>query len=116
MLLLVVAACGDDDEPPLERARSLVEADGGFGTAIESGDTFAHVAELLLEYAETCDDAAPCPAVLQASAYVQLVAVDVLECTEPGIHDARRAVLDHLDEVVSSPGSTELEPPALPRC
>jgi len=108
-------ACGrDGGTPPLERARSLVEADSGFGTAIESGDTFAHVAELLLEFGDTCTT--PCPAVHQASAYVQLVAVEVLDCTEPGVHDARRLVLDHLDEVIASPSSADLQPPSLPAC
>ena len=112
--LTLVVGCGGEERTRLERARDLVEDNGGFGTALESGETFAHVGELLLETGRECTS--PCPAVLQASAYVQLVAVGVLECTQPGIHDARRAVLDHLDDVIASPSSTELEPPALPAC
>lgn len=114
MLSIGTAACGGDDTPPLVRARSLVERDGGFGTAIESGDTFAHIGELLLDAAEEC--ATPCPALRQASAYVQVVAVRVLGCTQPAIHDARAAVLAHLEAVTAAPSDTEIEPPALPVC
>ena len=112
--LLLLASCGGDDEPPLERALELVEDDGGFGTALESGDTFAHVAELLIEGGEACSS--PCPAVMQAAAYVQVVAAQVLECSLPEIHDARRLVRDHVAEVTSSPSTSEAELPPLPSC
>lgn len=111
--LTLPLACSADDRPPLERARDLVDDDGAFGTAIESGDSFAHIGELLLDAADACED--PCPALRQASAYTQLLAVEVLGCTQPGIHDARVAVRDHLDAVISVPsGSAPL--PALPTC
>jgi hypothetical protein len=90
-----------------------VQDNGSFSTAIESGDTFAHVGELLLQAADDCD--AACPGVLQASAYAQLVAVEVLDCTQPGIHDARAAVLAYLAAVIASPAVAGT-PPALPTC
>ena len=103
-IALVLASCGGDDGPPLERALGLVEDDGAFSTALESGDTFAHVAELLLDADE--------PA---ASAWVQVVAVEVLECSLPGIHDARSAVRDYVAAVMAPSGSTPEVPP-LPSC
>ena len=114
LVLALVAGCGSDEPTLMERAQSLVEGDGGFGTAIESGDTFAHVGELLLEAAEACS--VPCPGLRQASAYVQVIAVEVLECTQPGVHDARAAVLAYLSAVAAAPASTDVQPPALPDC
>ena len=113
-LALLVSSCGGDDRPPLERALALVEDDGEFDTALESGDAFAHVAELLIEAGEACSS--PCPAVLQAAGYVQVVAAAVLECSLPEIHDARRAVRDHVDEVSSSPSTSTASLPPLPSC
>jgi len=100
---LALACCGEQ-RPPLERARAIIDDDDGFGTAIESGDSFAHVAELLLDADERA-----------ASAWVQVVAVEALECSLPEIHDLRRAVRDHVEAVISSPGE-ELELPPLPAC
>jgi len=114
LLVAVLAACGGgDDRPPLERALAIVEDDGEFGTALEAGDSFAHVAELLLEAGDACEGS--CPSVMQAAAYVQVVAAEVLECSLPEIHDARLAVRDHVAEVTSSPSST-IEVPPLPSC
>ena len=112
-LVLVLASCAGDDELPLQRALGLIDDDGGFSTALESGDSFAHVTELLIEAADACTS--PCPAVLQAAAFVQVVAAEVLECSLPQIHDARRTVRDHIAELTASPGS-ELELPPLPEC
>ena len=113
-LVLVLASCAGEEEPPLQRALELIDDDGGFSTALESGDTFAHVTELLLEADDACTS--PCPAVRQAAAYVQVVAAQVLECSLPQIHDARRAVRDHVDEVSSSPSTSTAELPPLPEC
>ena len=103
LVVLALAACGGDDDPPLERALALVEDEGGFGTALESGDTFAHVAELLGD--------ADQPA---ASAWAQVVAVEVLDCSLPEVHDARRVVRDYVLDVIESGSSAELPP--LPSC
>jgi hypothetical protein len=96
-IALVLASCGGDDEPPLDRALALVEDEGEFSTALESGDTLAHVAELLMDAGE--------PA---ASAWVQVVAVETLDCSLPEIHDVRQAVRELL--------STPTELPVLPSC
>jgi hypothetical protein len=105
-MTLLVSACGDP-APPVERARSLLEHDGEFGTALESGDSFAHVAELLLDAGD---------AYRPAAAWAQVVAVEVLHCTQPGVHDARAALADHLDAVAASPSGPAVELPSLPSC
>ena len=102
-MALALAACGDD-ATSLERARSLLERDGAFGTALESGDSFAHVGELLL------DAGAP---YRPAAAWAQVAAVEVLDCRQPDVHDARAALLDHLDAVTAGDAA---QPPALPDC
>ena len=114
LVVPLLASCGGDDGSPLERALAIVEDEGGFGTALESGDSFAHVAELLIEAGEACTS--PCPAVLQGAAYVQVVAAEVLECSLPEIHDAREVVRDHVEEVTSSPSAPAVEIPPLPSC
>ena len=108
----LLGSCGND-RPPLDRARALVEDNGTFSTAVESGDTFAHVGELLRDAADECETR--CAGVREASAYAQVLAADVLRCTQPGIHDARAAVLALLAAVKAAPtivGNT----PALPDC
>ena len=95
-----LAGCGED-APPLERARGVVEDDGRFDTAAEAGGSFARVAELLLgEHNET-------------SAWMQIVAVDVLRCRQHQIHDTRRTVLEHLEKL--DRGEATRLPP-LPAC
>ena len=113
VVLLGATSCAGDDRPPLERALALIDDDGEFGTALESGDTFAHVAELLIDGDEAC--AAPCPTLRQAAAWMQVVAVEVLECSLPEIHDARRTARDHVAELIASPGSA-LDLPPVPEC
>jgi hypothetical protein len=113
VVLLGVASCAADDRPPLERALALIDDDGEFGTALESGETFAHVAELLIDAGDEC--ASPCPSVRRAAAWMQVVAVEVLECSLPEIHDARRTARDHIAELTASPGS-ELDLPPVPEC
>lgn len=113
LVLVALAACGAGGGDPVDRAVRLLDDDGGFSTPLEAGESFAHAAELLLDAGRACRDT--CPAVLQAAAYVQLVAVEVLDCRLPDVHDARLAVLGHVEAVRADPASDRALPP-LPSC
>lgn len=116
-LIGVLASCGGSASP-VERARRIVDDDDRFATSIEAGDALARVGSILLRAGKECDDEG-CDALLSASAYAQVLAVRVLDCTAPGRFQMRRAMRQYLDAVAearkySSTAVPEL--PDAPRC
>ena len=112
----LLAGCGGDSSSGIERAQDLIADDDRFGTPNEAAESFARVAELLLEEGRRCTNA--CDGILAAAAWVQFVAIDVLPCRQPDVHDARVAVLDHLAAVQHAIDAGTRAPavPRLPAC
>lgn len=115
-LSIGLAACSDGDSP-ITASRKIVDDDGRFDTSIEAGDALARVGSILLRGGKDCAEG--CDALLSASAYAQVLAVRVLDCTAPGRFEVRRAMRRYLDAVETSRNHSSTAvptPPAPPRC
>ena len=113
---VVAPACGGDGGGPIADARHVLEDDGRFETSYDAGDALAKIASTLLRAGKRCDGGG-CPALLSASAYAQILAVRVLDCTAPGrfrIRAAMRAELEAIDGL--EPHASAPDPPDPPRC
>ena len=108
--LLVLGGCGDDDSiEDLDDARSVLEDDDAFETGKEAGVTFARIADGLLSHGRRCverrdRDDERCQRGLTAAAFAQVFAVEALDCTQPGIDEARAALRRYLRDGGSAPG------------
>jgi hypothetical protein len=117
VLVGALASCGGSTSP-VERARRIVDDDDRFATSIEAGDALANVGSILLRAGKDCDDDR-CGALLSASAFAQVLAVRVLDCTAPGRFQMRRAMRSYLDAVAAArrhSGVAVPQPPEAPRC
>jgi hypothetical protein len=116
VLSMASSACSEGASP-IGRARAIVDDDERFATAIESGDALARVGSILLRAGKDCAEG--CDALLSASAYAQVLAVRVLDCTAPGRFEVRRAMrreLDAVDAARRRSATAVPTPPAPPRC
>ncbi|MEN3271771.1 MAG: hypothetical protein V7636_532 [Actinomycetota bacterium] len=116
VLASVVSACSEGDSP-IGAARKIVDDDDRFATSIEAGDALAHIGSILLRAGKDCADG--CDALLSASAYAQVLAVRVLDCTAPGRFKLRRVMRSYLDDVERSRQKSATAvptPPPPPRC
>jgi hypothetical protein len=114
VLLLATLACGGGGGP-VGDARRVLDDDDRFATSYEAGDALATVGGRLLEAGKACHGG--CDALLSASAFAQVLAVRVLDCTAPGrfaIRAAMRAYLDEVDDLDDD--ATAPEPPDAPTC
>jgi len=114
--VVTLAACGGGGGDAVAKARRVLDYDGRFATAYDSGDALAKIGSTLLRAGKRCDGGG-CPALLSASAYAQVLAVRVLDCTAPGrerIRGAMRAELDAIDEL--APKAPAPTPPPIPSC
>ena len=122
VLLLAGAAAATQvgDESPAERAVEVLDDDAGFTTAVGAGHSFLAVSELLRAEGEGCardgeqEQERACEAWFAVSGYTQIVAVNVVECTAPGIFDARAALRDHVERLRAGDADNALPP--VPRC
>jgi len=115
-LSIGLAACGEGSSP-IDQSRRIVNDDDRFGTSIEAGDSLAHVSSILLRAGKDCAEG--CDALLSASAYAQVLAVRVLDCTAPGrfqVRQVMRRYLDAIEHARNRSSKTVPTPPAPPRC
>jgi len=114
-----------DDRSSLDRAIALVDADEDHdGTGLEAGETLARVAQHLEDAVAQCrSDAGDgrdsrCTALAAALGYSQVLAAWVLDCTDPGRHEARTRLAAYLDAVaeVDADDRETPRPPRLPGC
>jgi hypothetical protein len=125
-LVAVVAAAvwaiRRDDRSPLERAFDLVSDTDRYTDAAESSETLAEVSVLLLESARSCRPgsgalASRCDARLQAAAYTQVLAAEVVRCPPAGRQEARTAMTSYLRALIDeTPAAAPPDPPKQPRC
>lgn len=100
----------------LAKSKALVADDARFVTAQGSGLTFVKVATLLRAEAESCakrraQGSPRCAALFSASAYAQVSAVLVLDCTRPGVFDARQSMRRYLDALSRDPPPPDVPTP-----
>jgi hypothetical protein len=99
----VVAVRAVQHESALEDSIGKLEDDGHFTTSTEAGNTIANISVKLRQSGASCrgsdKDAPRCSAVLSAAAYAAVTAYTVLDCTAPGVYDARTAMLKYLRAV-----------------
>ena len=117
----------------LGAARRLVRSDGQFSSSSRGATTFARVGDLLLADAKRCQRRHPgparpgqpagdvrCVARFQAAAGANVSAVALLDCTQPGVFEARRRMLAELDAINAvdrAPSRSRLpQVPAVPKC
>ena len=88
---------------PVERAQKVVASDARFATAHESGFALLKVAQLLRQQAESCRGHDPtsqdCADLFAGTAYAQVSAVSVLQCTRPDVFDTRERMRTYLAQL-----------------
>jgi len=118
----------------LGAVRRLVTSNGRFDTGSSGAATFARIGNELLADAKRCqgrhagpsrpdrraDGDVRCIARFQAAAAANVTAVALLQCTQPGVFEARRRLLAELDAIAAvdrDPTHSALPPvPAVPHC
>ena len=115
VVALSMASCGDEPSG-IAGARAILRDDARFSTAEESAEAFAEAAELLLDEGRSCDER--CRPLLESSAFLQVVAVDSLQCRLPTIDTSRAMLVDHLASVQEAVdgGAPAPDVPSLPDC
>ena len=118
--LVVATVVRNDREDPVAEALDLARPEGGYDTGLEAGRTLARVASALNHGIRECDrekEPDRCAALGAVSGYVQVAAATVVRCTAPGRSEARRSVLDLLEELhTRRAGDPPPTPPPIPRC
>ena len=110
LLVAILAACSNGGGP-VGDARTVLEDDDRFATSFEAGDALAQIGGRLLEAGKRCKG--ECAALFSASAFAQILAVRVLDCTAPGRFQARQAMRTYLDQIEGLPESAPA--PQLPK-
>ena len=99
----VIAVRSMQRESALDDSIGKLENDAHFTTSTKAGNTIANISVKLRQSGASChrsDNEAPrCSAVLSAAAYAAVTAYTVLDCTAPGVYDARMALLKYLRAV-----------------
>ena len=114
VLVALVAACGGGGGPVAD-ARHVLDRDSRFDTSYEAGDALAKIGSVLLAAGKRCEGG--CEPLLSASAYAQVLAVRVLDCTAPGRFEIRAAMRAELDAIDGLPkGAPAPDPPRPPDC
>src|SRR5439155_6600678 len=103
------------------RARSLVRQDSRFDNGPKSGKSFAEASRMRMADADRCrrryhDADSRCAGRSAAAAYTSVTAFVLVRCTQPGIFDARHALLVELDGIASVDRVRgAAPPPAVPK-
>ena len=90
----------------ISTARHLLQQDARFANGPRAGNTFADLSHVLLSDAKACEHRHSsvderCTARYSAAAYASVTAFALIECTQPGVYEARRDVLVELDGIVA---------------
>lgn len=113
-MVAMIAACSGGGGPVAD-ARKVLDDGSRFDTSFEAGDALAQIGGRLLDAGRRCDGG--CDALLSASAYAQILAVRVLDCTAPGRFEARDAMRSYLDQIDGlSKSAPAPQPPRPPDC
>jgi hypothetical protein len=111
-LAAATTACGGDRDV-VDRALDRLDDDDEFDTAFEAGDSLARIGGMLQAEGEVRSS----EPLLSASAYAQVLAVRVLDCTAPGRHEAREAMRTFLHAVADVDDDARApQPPPAPDC
>lgn len=100
------------DGPSVGAALTVLDDDARFTTARRAAEAFIETSQILQVTAIACSD--DCSPMFEASAYAQVLAFEVVDCTLPGVHDARQALIAYLERV--DEGDADVQPPSLPDC
>ena len=107
------------DPPPITHAIQIIEDDSRYSTSLESGQSFLRVSDLLLKFANQCQRDSErrirCAAAFQGAAYSRTLAVRVLECTRPGIFEARQRTRSYLRSLEQFEDGRTARSPLTPR-
>ena len=101
-LIGVVAAVAVGRTNPVDNAIEVVEDDAQFNRAADAGVAFIRISRVLSDAAGACENTDkddPCRAWLQAAGYAQVAAVEVINCTRPGIFEHREKMRGYLHEL-----------------
>lgn len=109
------------DPSSFDRARGLLADERRFDTGLEAAETLAGAAQHLEGAVDVCRDedrGVRCQGLSAALGYAQVLAPWVLDCTDPGRHEARARMLRYLDTVddLASDAPRVPGPPPLPSC
>jgi len=114
VIAVIAASRLSRGNPFVGEAVAVISDDARFETATDAGVAFARVASLLQEAGEDCGgDADECGRFFTAAAFAQVTAVHVLDCTRPGIFEARRAMRTYVSAIDDD---AEPVPPPPPDC
>lgn len=116
-----VLILADDAPSSLDRAAALAADEDGFDGGLRAGETVARVAQHLERAVAECREdrrGMSCQALASALGWSQVLAAWVLECTDPGRHEARTRLTAYLEEVALVPpeAARAPAPPELPVC
>ena len=110
----IVNRANDD---PIAEAIEIVNDEELFARGVDTGVAFVRISRVLKEGAESCEEeqgvSVECDALFSGAAYAQVLAVSVLDCTKPGMFEARENMRTYLKSLRESP-STQV--PNLTRC
>ena len=103
---LVVDATAGRSSSGLVSARRVLQRDARFTNGPTAGTAFADVSNLMLRDAKACAQHHSktdqrCAARYSAAAYASVTAFALVDCTQPGVYQARRAAMQQLDGIVA---------------
>ncbi len=101
------------DGADADDALRILDAEEDLDSTAQGAESFARVADVLRQMGRSCDPGAACDEVREASAFASVLAVGVLECTLPDVHEARTSLRDYVSRIRSGEMTG---PPALPDC
>jgi hypothetical protein len=90
----------------ISSTQRLLQHDAHFVNGPTAGNAFSEASRLLFLDAKACARHhssldSRCAARFSAAAYTSVTAFTLIGCTQPGVYQARRAVLDELDGIVA---------------
>jgi hypothetical protein len=126
LLATALLVHGRSSSAAVPAARSVIGNDARFANGPTAGATFASVSARLLADGQACTrrlrrDDPRCTARMAAAAYASVVAPMLVNCTQPGVYEARHGLDTELKEIAlfdarvlgTAPAPTV---PALPTC
>jgi hypothetical protein len=120
VVALLLASCARSSV--IQQSVSIANKDSNFSTATKAGVSAARIAGILRRDGNSCARRhgvgdARCESRLAASAYAQVLAVTILDCTAPDRADARRQTVRYLRAVGRTRATDKLPAvPRIPRC
>ena len=104
-LVVVAAAVGlRPHESGLAKTRAALASDSRFANGPKAGSTFADISRWLLADGQACQRSRSatdhrCRLRLSASAYAGVSAFILVDCTSPGVFQARAAMRSYIDQI-----------------